>query len=159
MDDSDRLMRQQLVNHLEGGEAFLTIEKMLEKINFDQLRIVPKGLSYSFYQLFYHIRLAQFDILEFSRNPLYKSPQWPEGYWPEKKGPDNEKEWQELVDTYFKERTLICELVLNPENDLIRPFPHGSGQNLLRETLLVLEHTAYHTGQLLVILRLLGLHN
>lgn len=155
---ADKKIREQLVKHLQGGEAFTPVEDLLEEIPFDKLGIVPEGLPYSFYQLFYHIRLAQHDILEFSRNPDYESPAWPDGYWPREKGPASEQEWQELTASYFKERKELSNYLSNPENDLLSPFPHGSGQTLLREALLVIEHTAYHTGQLLVVLRLLGLH-
>lgn len=155
---ADKQLREQVVKHLQGGQAFMPIKNMLKEITFDQLGIVPDGLPYSFYQLFYHIRLAQHDILEFSRNPDYQSPDWPEGYWPEEKAPTDEQAWKQLVDAYFEERQQLCDLVSDPENDLFKPIPHGSGQTLFREAILVVEHSAYHTGQLLLILRLLGLH-
>lgn len=146
------------MKHLMGGEAFTPVEELLKEISYEQLGFVPEGLPYSFYQLFYHIRLAQHDILEFSRSPEYQSPAWPEGYWPDEQAPARRQEWQELVDSYFKERKQFCDHISDPANDLLKPFPYGSGQTLLREALLVIEHTSYHTGQLLVVLRLLGLH-
>lgn len=154
----DSKIREQLEQHLKGGEAFTPIEEILKEVPFAKTGIIPQGLPYSFYQLFYHIRLAQYDILEFCRNPDYESPDWPEGYWPGKISPANEQEWQELKSNYFREREELCEYLTDPENKLLAPFPHGSGQTLLREALLVLEHTSYHTGQLLVVSRLLGLH-
>jgi uncharacterized damage-inducible protein DinB len=155
---ADKKIREQLVKQLKGGEAFTPVENLLEEIFFEQTGIVPGGLPYSFYQLFYHIRLAQHDILAFSRNPAYESPKWPEGYWPDQKAPASEQGWQQLVESYFAERKELCDYILDTSNNLLEPFPHGSGQTLLREALLVIEHTSYHTGQLLVVLRLLGLH-
>ncbi|MEK6478455.1 DinB family protein [Catalinimonas sp. 4WD22] len=156
--EKDQQLREQLIQHLQGGQAFMPIKNIVKEISFDQLGIVPEGLPYSFYQLFYHIRLAQYDILEFSRNPDYNSPDWPEGYWPEEKAPADEQTWHQLVDAYFKERQQLYDIIANPDHDLFAPIPHGSGQTLLREAILVVEHSAYHTGQLLLILRLLGLH-
>lgn len=151
----ERSIRHRLTKHIEGGEAFLPIDKIVEEVSFDKLGIQPEGLPYSFFQLFYHIRYAQYDILEFSRNKNYQQPKWPDDYWPDKKAPDNEDKWKELVKSYFKERDEFCELLSDKNNDLLKPFSHGSGQTLFREALLIIEHNAYHTGQLLVILRLL----
>ncbi|MGK7392577.1 MAG: DinB family protein [Candidatus Cyclobacteriaceae bacterium M2_1C_046] len=155
---NDNKLRDQLIKHVKGGEAFMPITEMLKKITFNKLGFKPDGLPYSFYQQFYHLRFAQYDILEFSRNPDYKGFSWPDDYWPEKTAPENEKEWDDLVTDYFKEREEFCSLLSDDKNDLFKPFPHGSGQTLLREALLIIEHSSYHTGQLLVILRLLKLH-
>lgn len=154
---NDNKLREQLVKHIKGGEAYMPLNELLPKIDFKQVQVRPEGLPYSFYELFFHIRLAQYDILEFSRNPEYESPQWPVGYWPEHKL-ENEYQWHKLKDQYFQEREEFCSLILDPSNDLFKPFAHGSGQTLFRETLLIVEHTSYHTGQLLIILRELGLY-
>lgn len=155
---NDKNLRDQLIKHINGGEAFMPLEKVLEEITFDNLGIQPEGLPYSFYQQFYHLKFAQYDILEFSRNPDYKKIKWPDDYWPEKTAPDDEQEWENLFNAYFKEREEFCSLLSDPDNDLYKPFPQGSGQTLLREALLIIEHSSYHIGQLLVILRLLKLH-
>ncbi|WPP52941.1 DinB family protein [Catalinimonas niigatensis] len=156
---SDIQLREQVVKHLQGGQAYMPLKHMLKEIPFNQLGIKPHGLPYSLYQQFYHIRLAQHDILEFFRNPDYESPEWPEGYWPEQQAPLDEQEWKQLIEDYFEERQQLCDLILDTNNDLFTPFPHGSGQTLLREALLVIEHTSYHTGQLLILIRLLELHD
>lgn len=98
-------------------------------------------------------------MLAFSKNPDYEAPQWPDDYWSDKKQPNNKEEWNDLVESYFNEREDFCQLLSDKNNNLNEPFSHGSGQTLLREALLIIEHTAYHTGQLLVILRLLDEHN
>lgn len=155
---AEKQLRAQLVNHLIGGEAFAPIAKLLEKMPFQKAGIVPAGLPYSFWQQFYHLKFTQADILEFSRNKNYKYPQWPEDYWSSASAPGNKQEWDQNIQTYFEERQQFCDLISESENSLFQPFTHGSGQTLLREALLVIEHTAYHTGEMLVILRLLGLH-
>lgn len=157
MNDSlDTQLRQQLVKHLEGGEAFVPVDDIVDKMPFEKLGIIPKNLPYSFWQQFYHLRYAQYDILDFCRNPNYAPVKWPDDYWPDEPAPKNRQEWQETIDAYFSERAEMAELITNPANDLTKPIPHGEGQTLLREVLLIIEHTAYHTGQMLVILRLLS---
>jgi len=152
---SDTQLRQQLVKHLKGGEAFVPVDTFVREVPFEQLGVVPPSLPYSFWQQFYHLRFAQHDILDFCRNPEYTTVQWPDEYWPNEPAPHNQQDWDETMNAYFSERAEMTELIANAENDLMAPIPHGDGQTILREALLVIEHTAYHTGQMLVILRLL----
>lgn len=160
MDESEKkYFRRQLAKHIEGGEAFMPLSNIINKVPYDQLGVIPKGLPYSLWQQFYHIRFAQFDLLDFSRNPQYKQPKWPDDYWPKATAPSSPQEWEETVSLFFQERKEFIKLVLDPGLDLYKPLPHGNGQTLFREALLALEHNAYHTGQLLIILRLLGLHS
>ncbi|NEV94310.1 DinB family protein [Psychroflexus sp. YR1-1] len=150
--------RKQLVNHLKGGEAFMPLDEILDKITFEKLGVRPQDLPYSFYEVFYHIICAQKDILEYSTSGDYKSATWPEDYWPEKSSPESEKDWLKLREDYFRDRKTFENFILDPKNDLNLPVKNSDEHSLLREILLVMEHTAYHTGQLLLILRLLGLH-
>ena len=156
--DAHQQLRKQLIKHLEGGEAFTPIDVILDEMPFDKAGIIPEGLPYSFWQQLYHLRFAQFDILDFSRNPGYTAREWPADYWPPKPAPKDEQEWKDTITGYFEERRLLAAMLSDPNHDLLKPIPHGTGQTLLREVLLVIEHTAYHTGQMLIILRLLGLH-
>ena len=149
-------IKQRLVKHLKGGQAFSTIDKVLDNMPFDKIGKVPDGLPYSFYQLFYHIRVAQLDILEYSRDDNYKAPDWPDDYWPENSAPADENKWQALIDSYYEERGEFCELLLDQSSDLLKPFESNKDHNLLRQAELIIEHTAYHTGQLYVIYRLVG---
>lgn len=149
-------LRNQLVRHIRGGQAFTPIDKIIEKMPFEQAGIVPEGLPYSFYQQFYHIRFTQFDILDYCRNRDYQTPAWPDDYWPEKTAPDNEREWQKLAKTYAEERDAFCNYILDASNNLFSSFVQNPEHNLFREAQLVIEHTSYHTGQLFVIYRLLN---
>ncbi|MEQ9442913.1 MAG: DinB family protein [Cyclobacteriaceae bacterium] len=157
--NADNPLRQQLIKHLEGGEAFTPIDEIIRNISFEKLGIVPDNLPYSFWQQFYHLRFAQYDILDFCRNPNYTTMKWPDDYWPDEPAPKSEQAWDDTVKAYFSERDEMAGLISDPKNNLFEPLPHGSGQTLLREALLVIEHTAYHTGQMLIILRLLGLYS
>jgi len=103
-----------------------------------------------------HMRIAQWDILEFSRDPKHVSPDWPAGYWPESPEPPNTKAWGKSLKTFARDLAAMKRLVVNPTTDLFARIPHGTGQTILREALLVADHNAYHLGQVIVLRRLLG---
>ncbi|UJH92268.1 DinB family protein [Antarcticibacterium sp. 1MA-6-2] len=151
-------IREQLVKHLKGGEAFMAVEKMLDKISFEKLGEKPSGLPYSFYSLFYHMWYAQQDILEYCKAEDYKESNWPKDYWPQNEAPDTEAQWKELQQAFFDNRKELSSFLLDSKNQLLLPVRTGTDHTLLREVLLVIEHNAYHTGQLLVVLRELGLY-
>ena len=150
--------KEQLVKHLKGGEAFASLESFIDKIPFEKLGERPYNLPYSFYELFYHIVFAQKDILEYSISGDYKTSNWPEDYWPEESAPPNREAWEKLKKDYFDDRDIFENFLMDPKNDLNISVRNSENHTLLRETLLVIEHTAYHTGQMLIILRLLGLY-
>ncbi|HER41291.1 MAG TPA: DinB family protein [Salinimicrobium catena] len=152
-------LKEQLVRHLKGGEAFMPIEEMLKKIPFSELGKRPAGLPYSFYELFSHIRSTQKDILDYCTKIDYSSHNWPDDYWPKEKAPENEPAWESLKKAYFTEREELSKLILSPEKELSDPVPSAEKHSLFREVLLVIEHTSYHSGQLLILLRHLGLHS
>jgi uncharacterized damage-inducible protein DinB len=152
-------IRNQLARHLEGGEAFMTVDSLLKKMKFEKLGERPNNLPYSFYELFYHIWFTQRDILIYCTAEIYEEFQWPKDYWPEKRAPDTEAEWHELQQAYFNDRKELSDFLLNPINNLMQPVRSGTNHSLLREILIVIEHSAYHNGQLLIILRHLGLHS
>ncbi len=152
-------IREQLVKHVKGGEAFMPLEEMLKEVTFEKLGMRPGNLPYSFYELFYHIRFAQKDILEYCTEEDYSSYNWPDDYWPKNQSPQSKNEWEELQQSYLKERTAFCDFVLDEKNELMKPVRPNTDNSLFREVLLVLEHTSYHTGQLLIVLRELGLHS
>ncbi len=152
-------IRKQLSKHLEGGAAFVPVEEMLKMITFDSLGERPGNLPYSFYELFYHIRFAQKDILDYCTTEKYESHNWPDDYWPEEKAPASKGDWEQLKADYFEERQQLADFLLNPENELLNPVRKDTNHSLLREILLVIEHSAYHNGQLLILLRQLGLYS
>lgn len=149
-------IKQRLVKHLKGGQAFSTIDTVLDEMPFEKIGIVPDGLPYSFYQLFAHIRIAQLDILEYCTLDNYSAGNWPDDYWPDDPAPESQEAWNKLADAYFSERKEFCDLIINPDSDLIKPFEANPNHTLLREAELIIEHTAYHTGQLYVVYRLLN---
>lgn len=147
---------KQLIELLTKGNAHATFNDAIKNIPFEDLGKKPNELPYSIWQITEHIRIAQKDILEFSTNKNYKELNWPDDYWPKEAAPKNEAAWKKCIDEIQKDLDEFVKLLKDKNVDLYTPFEHGSGQNLLREALLIADHTSYHTGEIIVIRRLLG---
>lgn len=154
--DVTAAVRQQLVSLLTGSNAHQSLDDALAELPAGLRGVKPDQLPYSIWQLVDHIRIAQWDILEFSRNPNYESPAWPDGYWTVDVAPADDTAWAQALTQIRQDRAAFVALLHDPGRDLYAPFAHGDGQNLLRETLLIADHNAYHVGQILLIRRLLG---
>lgn len=153
---NDRALRRHLLSLLSEENAHLSFEKAVANFPVELCGLKPEGVPYSAWQILEHLRIAQWDILEFSRNARHVSPKWPEGYWPPSDMPHDETAWQESVKAFRADLNGLENLVKNPSTDLFARIPHGDGQTILREALLVADHNAYHIGQLVMLRRLLG---
>ena len=149
-------VREQVIKLLQGGQAHVTLDDVIKDFPARLRGIKPDGAPHTPWQLLEHMRIAQWDILEFSRNAKHVSPAWPQGYWPKTEKPANDAVWKKSIASIKKDLLSIQKLVENPKTDLYAKIPHGTGQNILREALLVADHNAYHIGQLLLLRRLLG---
>ena len=154
--DRDQALRQQLVQLIRGGNAHVKADEALDGIPIALRGTRPQGSPYSPWELLEHLRIAQWDILEFSRDAKHKSPKWPEGYWPKSAEPSTFGAWEESVAGFRSDMDAMCALVEDIHTDLHASIPGGDGQTLLREALLVADHNAYHVGQLVLVRRLLG---
>ena len=152
----DQLLRSELVSLLEGGNAHVKFDDAVANFPPKLRGQKPAGLPYSAWGLLEHMRLAQSDMLEFSRNPNYESPKWPRDYWPASDVPPSDAAWQKSIKDFRSDLRQMLKLVSDPKSDLYSPFPWGDGQHLLREALQIADHNAYHLGELLVLRRLLG---
>lgn len=152
----DEAVRQDLVTLLRGGRAHVTFDKAVSGLPSDLRGRRPRGLPYSPWQQLEHIRICQWDILEYVRNPSHVSPPWPEGYWPQHSEPPSATAWTRSVRAYRDDLRALEALVTDPATDVLAPLPHDPETTLLHEVLLVADHTAYHLGQLIVLRRLLG---
>jgi hypothetical protein len=150
-------VRKQLLALLDGGNAHVTFNDAVKNFPPKLRGKVPAGLPYSAWQLLEHIRIAQDDIVRFSMNydGTYTSPAWPQGYWPETAAPPDENAWERSVRRVRADLKRFAQLVTDENSDLFKPFPWGDGQNLLREALLIADHTSYHVGELIAVRRLL----
>jgi hypothetical protein len=150
------ILRRHLVDLLRGRNAHIDLEGALKGLPAKLRGVKPKGAEHTAWQLLEHLRIAQWDILEFSRNPKYVSPAWPDGYWPKTEAPPSGAAWNKSIRQIRADFAAMQKLVAGKKSDLFRPIPHGDGQTLLREALLVADHNAYHIGQLVLLRRLLG---
>lgn len=152
----EKALREHLLYLLNGGGAHAGFDAALEDLPAELRGKTPKGAEHSPWEILEHMRLAQRDILEFSRNPKHVSPEWPSGYWPKTPTPPNSTAWNKSVKAFRADLKGMCDLVSDPSTDLYARIPHGDGQTILREALLVADHNAYHLGALVVVRRLLG---
>jgi uncharacterized damage-inducible protein DinB len=146
---------EELSSLLTQGNAHVTLAEACADIPAELLNEPVPELPYTLWQLAEHLRIAQWDILEFCRNPKHESPPWPEGYWPGPEETADEARWQATLRQLEHDRTQFIELLQKADQDLLAPLPHGTGQTLLREALLIADHNAYHTGQIILVRRLL----
>ena len=152
----DEALRQHVLYLLEGGGAHLDFEKAVAGLPARLHGTRPKDAPHSPWEILEHLRIAQWDILEFSRNPAHVSPEFPAGYWPAGQAPPSPAAWNKSIVAFRADLEAMRELVRDPSVDLFARIPHGDGQTILREALLIADHNAYHLGQLVLIRRLLG---
>lgn len=152
-------IHKQLLAFLQGGNAHAGFEEVVKDFPAAKRGVKPAGLPYSGWPLLEHIRITQHDILHFSKNyeGTYRSPKWPDGYWPKSPDPPSERAWDDSIRQIKSDLAEFEELLRDPKLDLAAPFPWGDGQNLLREALLIGDHTSYHLGEIVTLRRILGI--
>lgn len=153
---SDQALRDHVLYLLKGGGAHLNFEQAIGDLPEDLRGAKVEGVPHTAWRLLEHMRICQWDILEFSRNAEHVSPEFPDGYWPETDGPPDAEAWNKSVEAFRADMQAMIDLVADPGTDLFAPIPHGDGQTILREALLVADHNAYHLGQLVFLRRCLG---
>lgn len=144
MEDS---LRQIITNFLGEKEAHASLREAVKDFPLDLINAQPPNVPYTFWHLLEHIRIAQWDILEYIKNPKHQSPDWPEGYWPKKSAKTDEAGWQKTLDQYEKDRKELVKIVSDPKTDALKEVPHMQGNTILREAILVIDHSAYHIGE------------
>lgn len=155
-DKATAAVLKELEAGLTGGNAHASFEDAVKNIPHGHLGMVPEGLPYSLWQLVEHIRLSQWDILDFCRNPDYKAMDWPAAYWPKEKAPAHNGDFKKSVDQIRADRQAFIDILRKAGDELHTPIPHGDGQTLFREAILIIDHTSYHTGEIILLRRLLG---
>ncbi len=152
----DKSLRKHVAHLLKGGGAHVHFEDALNGFPLRKRGVLVHRLPHTGWQLLEHVRIAQLDILQFSRNPKHVSPDFPAGYWPKTPVPPNEASWERSVRAFRKDLKTLVRLVENPRTNLFAKIPHGHGETILREALLAADHNAYHLGQLVYLRRALG---
>jgi hypothetical protein len=153
---TEKALREEVRLLLQGGRAHVSVEKAVASLPEDLRGKKTRGVPYTSWQQLEHMRIAQWDILEYIRNPQHVSPKWPDGYWPAQAAPSR-TEWAKSLKAFQADRRALLDLAADPSTDLLARVPHdASGPTILQELLLVADHTAYHVGQLVLLRRLLG---
>ena len=148
-------LREHLLYLLRGGGAHIHFDEALKDFPAELVNAKVEGVPYTPWHLLEHMRIAQWDIVEFSRSAAHVSPEWPEGYWPDKTKEASEDDWRQSVERFREDLRAMEALLEDADSDLYAKIPHGDGQTLLREALLVADHNAYHLGALVTLRRTL----
>ncbi len=154
--ENNQSLRKHLVSLLTGENAHVNFESAIKGVSKALRGKRPRGAEHSLWEILEHLRITQWDVLEFSRDGAHVSPEWPAGYWPAKQAPPSDGAWSKSVKAFRADLQAMVELVENESTDLFATIPHGTGQTILREALLVADHNAYHLGQFVMLRRLLG---
>jgi hypothetical protein len=152
----DTALRTQLVELLKGDHAHASFDAVMKDFPIELAGRRVEGLPYTAWQIVEHMRISQWDILDFSRNPGYVYIKWPDDYWPKEGAPADALAWEKSLQSFRADLKAMQELVANPTTDLFARIPHGEGQTILREALVVADHNSYHLGQIVLLRRLLG---
>jgi DinB superfamily len=155
----DDSLRKHVLYLLRGGGAHLSFDDFVNNFPPDLCNRQIDGLPYTAWQVLEHMRLAQWDILEFSRDPNHVSPEFPKGYWPKPNELGTPAQWQKTIDDFRNDLGQMEALVEDESTDLYAKIPHGDGQTILREALLIADHNAYHLGVLAVMSRIVKTGN
>jgi len=154
MDNHTSILINELKKLLSGGGAHVGLKEALADLSLQQVSKKPYDLPYSIWQLAEHIRIAQWDMLEFSKDGNHQSPKWPDEYWPKEVAPKDAESWDKTVSAIEKDLQEFIDLI--ESEDLYKQIQHGQGQTLLREALQIADHNAYHIAEIIVIRRLIG---
>jgi uncharacterized damage-inducible protein DinB len=151
-------MRDQIARSLDWGEAHADFDHAIAGLAPELRGRRVNGLPHSAWEILEHLRIAQHDILDFAKNANYKEMKWPDEYWPKSPEPPSAKAWDESVAQFRRDRDGVKELATDPKIDLAARIPHGekAAHTYLRAVLLVIDHNAYHVGELVTLRRLLG---
>ena len=152
----DAPLRKQIASALAWHDAHVDLDRAVEGLSAKARGQRPPGMPHSPWEIVEHLRLAQFDIFDFCVNPLYAQLKWPDDYWPRSPAPPSDRAWQASLRAFRRDVKSLQAVAANPRIDLFAAIPHGSGQTYLRELLLVIDHNAYHVGELVAVRRMIG---
>jgi hypothetical protein len=155
-------LRDLLVRQLDGGHAYATFADAIRDLPAELRGVRPEGAAHSPWQVLEHMRISQWDIVDFSRDPEHQSPKWPAGYWPEDEAPPNGAAWDASVKEFERELAAMKRLIAKRSTDLFAKIDHPEAQphhTVAREAMVLSEHNGYHTAEMIVLRRLLGAWN
>jgi hypothetical protein len=147
----DKALRGQLATFLQGDQAHMSLADAVKGFPLKDMNVRPRNVPYTFWHLLEHIRIAQWDIVEFIKNPDYEELKFPDDYWPAKNAKATKKDWDRTLAQYTSDLREMIAIVKNPKTDLHARIPHGDGQTILREAILIVDHNAYHIGEFAIL--------
>ncbi len=153
---TEKSIREQLLHLLGGGDAHMDFDEAVERFPVAHLNSHPPDSDYTPWRLAEHIRIAQWDILEFIRDPDHVSPPWPDGYWPPEGEEADERKWKKTISSFRKDRKAMQDIVKDPKINLVAPLPHAQKYTIFREVLVLADHNAYHIGEFALMRQFMG---
>jgi hypothetical protein len=154
--EAEETIRNQLLDLLGGGNAHMDFIEALAQFPVEYINTQPPNSDYTPWRLLEHMRITQWDILEFVRNPDHVSPNWPEGYWPPAGKTADAQMWEESLNKFRKDHQALQAIVEDPNTDLLASLPHAPGYTILREVLVLSDHNAYHIGEFALMRQVMG---
>jgi len=154
--DSNKVLREQLLRLLQGGNAHMGIDEAVADFPMGRINEKPPNVPYSPWRLLEHIRITQWDILEFVRDPQHVSPSWPDGHWPAPEAQADEAKWKATLEGIHNDLRAFEEIIQDPATEFFGPIPHAQDYNIFREILLVADHNAYHIGEFGILRQVTG---
>jgi hypothetical protein len=155
MQKQEKIIREQLLALLDGGNAHMSFAEVVARFPVKYGNIKPPNMNYTAWHLLEHMRIAQWDILEFIRNPAHVSPDWPDGYWPSQDKRTTGAQWEKTVKGFRADLKALQRLVKDPKIDLFGPIPHAKKYTIFREILVIADHNAYHIGEIATLRQIL----
>lgn len=152
----EKVLREMLTSMLKGGEAHVPVKTALQDVKAEFRNVRPKKEIHSVWENLEHIRIAQKDIIEYMLKPDWESPVWPDEYWPSPAEEASDEKWENSINEFFRDLEKMVKVVNDPKFDLTAPLPHAAQHNYLRQAFLVADHNAYHTGQIILVRKMLG---
>ncbi|MGZ3680905.1 MAG: DinB family protein [Ktedonobacterales bacterium] len=156
MASTDLLLREQLAQLLDHGNAHMTFEEAVAEYPMSHINTLFPNGTYSAWHLLEHLRLSQWDILDFIRNPHYRERAWPEDCWPPRDQQATPDDWQRTIHDFLADQQALRAIIMDPQTDLWAPIPQGTGQTIAREIMVVADHNAYHIGEFAIMRQVMG---
>lgn len=149
-------LREQAIALLEGRGAHMPFDDAVADFPAEAINRRPPNVGYTPWHVLEHIRLTQWDILEYVRDGRHTSPPWPEGYWPDPGATATPEEFAATIDAFHADQAALRVIVLDPATDLLAVIPYTPGHSILREVRLVGDHNAYHIGEFAILRQVMG---
>jgi hypothetical protein len=149
--ESDKVVREQLLFLLRSGNAHMNFDQAVADFPIQNINTKPPNVTHTPWYLLEHLRIAQWDILEFIRDPKHVSPTWPEGYWPPENENADQSKWEKTISDFHTDMETLQNMVVDQQVDLYAPILHAPDYTILREILLVADHNAYHIGEFVIL--------